>query len=58
MLVDKLGAVPEIPMPLHAFMGHVGAIEDHDTSDILGSIRSPALVVIGDQEWLNPLPDA
>ena len=58
VLVDKLGAVPEIPMPLHAFMGHVGAIEEHDTSDILGSIRSPALVVIGDQEWLNPLPDA
>ena len=57
-LVDKLGAVPEIPMPLHAFLGHVGAIEDHDTSGILGSIRSPTLVVIGDQEWLNPLPDA
>ena len=58
VLVDKLGAVPENPMPLHAFMGHVGAIEDHDTSGVLGSIRSPTLVVIGDQEWLNPLPDA
>jgi len=58
VLVDKLGAVPENPMPLHAFMGHVGAIEGHDTSGVLGSIRSPTLVVIGDQEWLNPLPDA
>ena len=58
MLVDKLGAVPKMPMPLHAFLGHVSAIENHDTTEILASILSPTLVVIGDQEWLNPLPDA
>ena len=58
MLVDKLGAVPEMPMPLHAFLGHVSAIENHDTTEILASILSPTLVVIGDQEWLNHLPDA
>ena len=57
-LVNKLGAIPENPMPLHAFLGHVDAIENHDTSGILGSILSPTMVVIGDQEWLNPLPDA
>ena len=57
-LVNKLGAIPENPMPLHAFLGHVDAIENHDTTGILGSILSPTMVVIGDQEWLNPLPDA
>ena len=57
-LVNKLGTVSETPMPLHAFLGHVGAIESHDTTGILGSILSPTQVVIGDQEWLNPLPDA
>ena len=36
----------------------MGAIESHDATGILGSILSPTQVVIGDQEWLNPLPDA
>jgi pimeloyl-ACP methyl ester carboxylesterase len=57
-LVNKLGTVSETPMPLHASLGHVGAIESHDTTGILGSILSRTQVVIGDQEWLNPLPDA
>ena len=45
-------------MPDHAFEGHVRAIEGHDTTSVLGSIKAPTLVLMGDQEWLNPRSDA
>ena len=37
---------------------HVAAIESHDTTSILCRIAAPALVLMGDQEWLNPKADA
>ena len=45
-------------MPEHAFEGHVRAIEEHDTTPLLGKINAPTLVLMGDQEWLNPRSDA
>ena len=57
-LTDALGKPPADPMPDHAFEGHVRAIEAHDTTPILGDIRAPTLVLMGDQEWLNPRSDA
>ena len=57
-LSDKLGKPATHPMPLHAYEGHVSAIENHDTTPILDQVRAPTLVLMGDQEWLNPQADA
>lgn len=57
-LVDKLGKPQPEAMTVHAFAGHVRAIEEHDTTPILHKIEAPTLVVMGDQEWLNPKADA
>ena len=57
-VVDNLGKKQDDPMPLHAYEGHVKAIEIHDTTPILDRIKAPTLVVMGDQEWLNPKTDA
>jgi len=57
-LVDKLGKPPVNPMPVHAYEGHVRAIEEHDTSAILDRIDAPTLVAMGEHEWLNPEADA
>ena len=57
-LSDRLGASAAHPMEPHAYEGHVAAIESHDTTSILGRIAAPALVLMGDQEWLNPKADA
>ncbi len=57
-LIDNLGKPPAHPMPDHAFEGHVRAIEEHDTTDVIGEIKVPTLVLMGDQEWLNPRSDA
>jgi pimeloyl-ACP methyl ester carboxylesterase len=45
-------------MPLHAYRGHVNAIEAHDTTELLLRIAAPTLVILGDQESLNPIADA
>lgn len=57
-LVDKLGKPQESPMPLHAYEGHVRAIEEHDSTPVLGQITAPTLVLMGEHEWLNPKADA
>ena len=44
-------------MPIHAYRGHVEAIENHDTTPILQRIAAPTLVLMGDAEWLNPMSD-
>jgi len=46
------------PPPLHVYRGHVSAIENHDTTKVLSKIAAPTLVMLGDQEWLNALPDS
>ena len=56
-LTEKLGAPVYEPMPLHAYRGHVEAIESHDSTPILGRIAAPTLVLTGDAEWLNPMAD-
>ena len=56
-LTESLGAPVHEPMPLHAYRGHVEAIENHDSTPILGRIAAPTLVLIGDREWLNPMSD-
>ncbi len=57
-LSDGLGAPSAHPMALHAYEGHVRAIEQHDSTPMLERITAPALILMGDQEWLNPAADA
>ncbi len=57
-LTDDLGAPAAHPMALHAYEGHARAIERHDATPLLGRIAAPTLVLMGDQEWLNPISDA
>ena len=54
---DRLGAPVAAPMPMHAYRGHVEAIENHDSTPLLGRIAAPTLVLVGDGEWLNPMSD-
>ena len=56
-LSDSLGKPVYEPMPIHAYRGHVEAIENHDTTPILQRIATPTLVLMGDAEWLNPMSD-
>ena len=56
-LSESLGAPVLEPMPMHAYRGHVEAIENHDSTPILGRIAAPTLVLMGDREWLNPMSD-
>ena len=56
-LTDRLGEPVLEPMPIHAYRGHVEAIENHDTTPILHRIVAPTLVLMGDAEWLNPMSD-
>ena len=56
-LTDRLGEPVLEPMPIHAYRGHVQAIENHDTTPILHRIVAPTLVLMGDGEWLNPMSD-
>ena len=57
-LTGSLGETVYDPMALHAYRGHVEAIENHDSTPILGRIAAPTLVLMGDREWLNPMADA
>lgn len=57
-LLGEIGKPAANPMPVHAYLGHVRAIEEHDTTGALSKIKAPTLVLLGDQEWLNPIPDA
>jgi pimeloyl-ACP methyl ester carboxylesterase len=57
-LIKNLEKSPEERMPNHAFEGHVRAIVEHDTTSVLHQIKAPTLVLMGDQEWLNPRSDA
>lgn len=57
-LSENLGKPAAHPMAPHAYEGHVQAIERHDTTPILGQITAPALVLMGEDEWLNPKADA
>lgn len=56
-LSDALGKPAADPMKPHAYRGHVSAIENHDSTPLLGRIAAPTLVLIGDREWLNPMSD-
>ncbi len=56
-LSDALGEPVHEPMPIHAYRGHVEAIENHDTTPMLHRIAAPTLVLVGDGEWLNPMSD-
>jgi pimeloyl-ACP methyl ester carboxylesterase len=44
--------------PLRGLLGQAKAIMAHDTARDLHHIAAPTLVLLGDQELLNPLPDA
>jgi 3-oxoadipate enol-lactonase len=57
-LLAALGKPPASAMPIHAYHGHVRAIEEHDTDAVLGRITAPTLILIGEHEWLNPMPEA
>ena len=58
-LVANLRRRPaEDPPPIHGLIGQAKAILGHDTSRDLHRIGVPTLVLIGDQELLNPLPES
>jgi pimeloyl-ACP methyl ester carboxylesterase len=57
-LVAALGRPARAAGPLHGLLGQARAIEAHDTSRTLHRITATTLVLLGDQELLNPLPDA
>lgn len=44
--------------PVHGLIGQAKAILTHDTSRDLGRIRAPTLVLVGDQDLLNPPPES
>lgn len=44
--------------PVHGLLGQAKAILAHDTSRGLDRITAPTLVLVGDQELLNPLPES
>ncbi len=57
-LVAKLRRPAPSRAPLRGLLGQARAIAAHDTSRDLHRIAAPTLVLLGDQELLNPLPDA
>lgn len=57
-LLSEIGKPIPNAMPAHAYLGHVRAIEEHDTTGALSTIKAPTLVLLGDQEWLNPISNA
>jgi pimeloyl-ACP methyl ester carboxylesterase len=44
--------------PVHGLIGQAKAILAHDTSRDLHRITAPTLVLVGDQELLNPIPES
>ena len=44
--------------PVHGLLGQARAIQAHDTARDLHRIAPPTLVLLGDQELLNPIPEA
>jgi 3-oxoadipate enol-lactonase len=57
-LLAAIGRPVATAMPVHAYLGHVRAIQEHDTTGVLGRITAPTLILIGEHEWLNPMPEA
>jgi aminoacrylate hydrolase len=57
-LVAALGQPVAEPVPLHVYKGHIEAIKNHDTTAVLSRIAAPTMVMLGDHEWLNALPES
>ncbi len=51
--VEALFAVNSAAQPLHAYIGHFEADLQHDTTDRLGQITCPTLVVYGDEDYIT-----
>jgi len=52
-LVEECFAANSSSQPLHAYIGHFDADMRHDTTDRLGGITCPTLVVYGDEDLIT-----
>ncbi len=52
---EVMSVVPEDPQFVEAFIGQARACIDHDTSNQIGRIQSPTLIMVGDQDVLTPI---
>ena len=48
-------AMAQIPQPLEAYLAQLSSIITHDTTDRLGAITAPALVIAGEEDILIPV---
>ena len=48
-------AMASLPQPLEAYLAQLSSIQTHDTTDRLGQITTPTLVLAGEQDILIPV---
>jgi 3-oxoadipate enol-lactonase len=48
-------AMAELAMPVEAYLSQLNVIQQHDTTDRLGSITTPTLVLAGEEDILIPV---
>jgi 3-oxoadipate enol-lactonase len=48
-------AMRYMDQPVHAYLAQLAVIQNHDTTDRLGQIRTPALVLAGEEDILIPV---
>jgi 3-oxoadipate enol-lactonase len=48
-------AMAAIPQPLDAYLAQLSSIQTHDTTDRLGRITAPTLVIAGEEDILIPV---
>ena len=48
-------AMRYMDQPVHAYLAQLAVIQDHDTTDRLGQIRTPSLVLAGEEDILIPV---
>jgi 3-oxoadipate enol-lactonase len=48
-------AMRYMDQPVHAYLAQLAVIQDHDTSERLGEITTPALVLAGEEDILIPV---
>jgi 3-oxoadipate enol-lactonase len=49
------GEMAGMPMPVEAYLAQLSAIQTHDTRDRIGTVRTPTLVLAGEEDILIPV---
>jgi 3-oxoadipate enol-lactonase len=49
------GEMAVMPMPVEAYLAQLSAIQTHDTRDRIGTVRTPTLVLAGEEDILIPV---